>query len=107
MRLAVTVEILVRGIASGQRSLPQLAQVGVDEAVAVAGITQGIAERATATGAVACPGLRARVACPYQPVLLIVAEVGGLAAPEPLAPGTAAYVVARLTRLLATSKVLV
>src|SRR5260370_28757358 len=79
---AATVEVLLLGAAPVEWPLPQLAQVRVHKAVAVAGITQRIAERTTATAAVAGGGLRAGVACPHQPGLLVVAEILRLAAPR-------------------------
>jgi len=84
---AATVEVLLLGAAPVEWPLPQLAQVRVHKAVAVAGITQRIAERTTATGAVAGGGLRAGVACPHQPVLLVVAEILRLAAPRIVGAG--------------------
>jgi len=46
--LAVTVEVLVLRAAAGERALPQLAQVGVDIAVAVAASSESTGKRATA-----------------------------------------------------------
>src|SRR5260370_25947642 len=77
---AVAVEMLVLGAAPGQGALPQLAQVRLDKAVTVAGPGEPTGQRATAAGAVARGGLGAAVACPHEPVLLIVAEVLRLAA---------------------------
>ncbi len=44
VRLAVAVEVLLLGAAAAQRTLPELAQVGVDVAVAVAGSAQSVGE---------------------------------------------------------------
>ncbi len=77
---AVTVEVLV-GPCAVVGTLPQLAQVRVDVAVAVAGPGQAVA-RPTATGATACRRGCPRVARPHQPIVLVVAERFGLAAPR-------------------------
>jgi len=45
---AATVEVLVLRAAAGERALPQLAQVGVDVAVAVAASSEPTGKRATA-----------------------------------------------------------
>ncbi|HEY6284270.1 MAG TPA: hypothetical protein VIX20_01290 [Ktedonobacteraceae bacterium] len=78
--LAIAVEILLLRTSAIERPLPQLAQVGIDVRVAVAGPAQAVGEGCRATGAVACPWLGAGVACPHQAVLLIVAEVLALTA---------------------------
>ena len=80
MRIAGAIEVLLLRAAARQWALPELAQVGIDIAVAVVGPGEATGERAAATGAVPCSRLRAGVACPHQPVLLVVAEVGGFAA---------------------------
>ncbi len=53
VRLAVAVEVLLLRPTATEGSLPQLAQVRVDIAVAVAGSTQAVGEGGRATGAVA------------------------------------------------------
>ncbi len=78
---AATVEVLLLGAATVERPLPQLAQVRVDVRITVAGSTQ-VVVRSTAAGTVACRRGCPRVARPHQPVLLIVAERFGLAAPR-------------------------
>ena len=78
---AATVEVLLLGAAPVERPLPQLAQVRVDVRIAVAGPRQAVA-RSTATGAIACCRGCSGVARPHQPVLLVVAERFGLAAPR-------------------------
>ncbi len=78
---AATVEVLLLGAAPVEWPLPQLAQVRVDVRIAVAGPRQAVA-RPTATGAIACCRGCPRVARPHQPVLLVVAERFGLAAPR-------------------------
>ena len=80
MRLAVAVEVLLLAARAVQWSLPQLAQVGVDERVVVVGSAQAVGEGGCATGAIACPWLAAGVACPHQAVLFVVAEVLALTA---------------------------
>ncbi len=87
MGVAGAIQVLLLRTAARQRALPQLAQVGVDIAVAVAGPGKAAGERAAATGAVACSRLCAGVARPHQPVLLIVAEVRGFAAACAIAGG--------------------
>jgi len=72
---AIAVEVLRGGAALALWSLPQLPQVGVDVAGAVARSVQAVGQHATATGAGACARLAATVARPHQPVLLVVAEV--------------------------------
>ncbi len=72
---ASAVEVLVLGAAPVERPLPELAQVGGDVTRVVGRPTQAVTQGATATGAGACPWLRAAVAGPHQSVLLIVAEV--------------------------------
>jgi hypothetical protein len=78
---AVTVEILRGGAAGALRSLPQLAQVGIEVAGTVACPSQAIGEGAAATGAVACSRLGPAGARPHEAILLVVAEVLRLAAP--------------------------
>ncbi len=80
MGATVTVEVLIRRAAAIERSLPQLAQVGVDKAILVTGSAERGAQGPSATGAIACPWLGATVACPHQTVLLIITEVLGLTA---------------------------
>jgi hypothetical protein len=48
---AATVEVLVLGASAIERSLPQLAQVGVDVAIAVVGPGYGIAQDGAAASA--------------------------------------------------------
>ncbi len=62
---AATIEVLILGVPAVERSLPQLTEMGVDKSVAVAGSRKRIGEGGSATGAVACPWLGARVACPH------------------------------------------
>ncbi len=69
--LAVAVEILLLRPTATERAVPQLIQVRVDIAVVVTGSAQAVAEGHTATGAIACPWLRAAVACPYEAILLV------------------------------------
>jgi len=58
MWLAVAVEVLLLRATAVQRSLPQLAQVRVDIAVAVAGSAQAVREGGCAAGAVTrCIGI--------------------------------------------------
>ena len=80
MRLAVAVEVLVLARPTVARSLPQLAQVRIDIAVVVIRAGETMRQSPTTTGTLACGRLGAGVARPHQPVLLIVAEVGGFAA---------------------------
>jgi len=87
MRLtAVTVEVLIAAAAT-QWPLPHLAQVGVDIAAGIGRPAERVRQRRTATGTVACRRLRATVARPHQPVLLVVAEVLRLAASRATLPG--------------------
>jgi len=79
MRLTATAEILIAAHAV-EWPLPELAQVGVDVAIAVARPRDAVGQRAAATGAVARCRLRAPVACPHQVVLLSIAEIFHLAA---------------------------
>jgi len=67
--------------ASGQGALLEVAQVHIDIVVAIAGPVEPTGECATSIGAVACRWLRAAVACPHQPILLVIAEALRLAAP--------------------------
>jgi len=62
MGVAGAIQVLLLRAAAGQRSLPQLAQVGVDVRVAIVGPGKAAGERAAAAGAVAGGGLRAGVA---------------------------------------------
>ena len=75
---AVTIQV---GPCAIVGALPQLAQVCVDVAVAVAGSGQAVV-RPTATGATACRRGCPGVARPHQPIVLVVAERFGLAAPR-------------------------
>ena len=65
---AATVEVLVLGAARVEGSLPQLAQVGIDEAVAVGRDIRGVAGCTIPRA-----GRRARIACPQQAVLRLAA----------------------------------
>lgn len=77
---AITVEILLLRASSVQRTLPELAQMGVDIAAGVAAAQRSLQGRAAAGLSAACRGCRA-IARPHHPTLLVVAEVLGLVAP--------------------------
>jgi len=77
--IAIAVEILVVARAV-EWSLPELAQVRVGVAAAVACAIKPTGERAGAAGADARCWLRPRVARPHQPVLFVITEILGVAA---------------------------
>ena len=80
VRLGIAVQVLLLIARAVQRPLPQLAEVGVDKGVAVAGSAQAVGKGRCAAGAVARSRLGAGVACPHQAVLFVVAEVLALTA---------------------------
>src|SRR5260370_7200334 len=77
---AIAVEVLRWGVCVALGSLPQLSQVGVGIAGAIARVLQRVGQRSCPAGAVTCAWLAATITRPYQAILLVVAEVLRLAA---------------------------
>lgn len=73
--VAIAVFILILRATSIQRTLPELSQVGVNEAVGIPGTAQTIVWRLIPTGSVANGRRRVGIARPYKPILLVIAEI--------------------------------